>query len=222
MLENMMLNLKTHNKTLFILIAVCALLPALAISISYVAISPNNKYILNPNNALQIKQKHAHVGLVLGAGVTNQGKPYKELQARLDVAADALNRGYVDELLLSGDNRFKDYDEPTAMQEYLVQKKHISKDKLHPDFAGRSTYASCERADKVFGLKNENIIIFSAESHLPRAIFLCRHFDIQAYGIASNLEANNSTRREALARVKAMLNVYVRGEQTVLGAPIKI
>src|SRR2546430_8780339 len=106
------------------------------------------------------------------------------------------------------------------MEHYLVETKHISKEKLQVDDAGRDTYASCERAAKVYGL--HQTIIFSAGTHLPRAIFLCRSFGIESYGISSNVEANNSHRREIMARTKAVLNVYIYGEPTILGAPIKM
>ncbi len=189
---------------------------------SYAVISSDEKYILDTHNTSSIKNTHIRIGIVLGAGITKEGKPFKELQARLDFAANALEKGYVDKLLLSGDNRFKNYDEPTAMRDYLVNKKHIAASKLQRDFAGRSTYESCERAAKVFGQKNKPVIIFSAKSHLPRAIYLCRNFGIQAYGIASNIEASNATRREILARVKATINVHIKGEPTVLGKQIKM
>lgn len=182
---------------------------------SAIIIGSYNKYVL-----ADVASQHSHVGLVLGAGVAKDGKPFKELQARLDVAAAALQRGQVDTLLLSGDNRFKDYDEPTAMRNYLVNVKHVDAAKLQPDYAGRSTYESCERAAKVFKLKQT--IIFSAQSHLPRAIYLCRHFGIESYGVASHLEANNAWRRELLARVKAVYNAKVHGDPTILGAPIPL
>jgi vancomycin permeability regulator SanA len=189
--------------------------------IPYLVISPSDKYVLNVGDSSSIKVKNAKVGLVLGAGIKN-GKPYDELQARLDSAADALNKGYVDKLLLSGDNRFEHYDEPTAMKNYLVKERRIPESKLQTDFAGRSTYESCERAAKVFGQDNKNMIIFSAGSHLPRAIYLCRKFNIHAYGIANNIEASNAGYREVFARTKAVLNVYIKGEPTVLGSSIKI
>lgn len=173
------------------------------------------KYILH-----QDEKKHIVVGLVLGSGITKDGKPYKELQARLDVAAQAMKNNQVDKLLLSGDNRFEYYDEPEAMKQYLINTWHISARKLQADYAGRSTYESCERAAKIFSVKET--IIFSAGSHLPRAIFLCRHFGIQAYGISSQVEANNSSRREVLARVKAVYNVYIYGEGTLLGPTIEL
>lgn len=189
---------------------------AVAITASLLAIDPYKGYIL----AQKDPAKKADVGLVLGAGITPGGKPYKELAARLDVAADAMRNGYIKQLIVSGDNRFTSYDEPTAMKNYLIEKHGLDPHKIHTDFAGRSTYESCERASKIF--QQKRLIIMSAESHLPRAIYLCRHFGIESYGLASNLEANNSTRREALARVKAIYNVHIKGEPTILGKPIPL
>jgi SanA protein len=106
------------------------------------------------------------------------------------------------------------------MKKYLVNVKHVSPSKLQPDYAGRSTYESCERARRIFGLNQT--IIYSARTHLPRAIYLCRHFGITAYGVSSGVEANNGFRRELLADVKAVFNIYVLGPHTVLGSPIHI
>lgn len=181
----------------------------------YLVVGKNQKYVIAENNI-----QHIEIGLVLGAGISDSGRPYDELRARLDKAADALNSHEVSKLILSGDNRFHNYDEPTAMLNYLVQQRNIPENQLQRDFAGRSTYESCERAAKVFGVKQ--LVIFSAESHLPRAIYLCRHFGIEAVGISSGVEANNSGRREPLARVKAIYNTHLAGEPTVLGAPISL
>ena len=104
------------------------------------------------------------------------------------------------------------------MAAYLQQTWHIPADKIQPDYAGRSTYESCERAAKIFGLKQT--IIYSAGTHLPRAIYLCRHFGVEAYGVSSTVEANNANRREIMARVKAYYNIYIFGERTVLGPKI--
>ncbi len=206
--------IKKHRIFFSLITAFFALGLMILLSI-FLTINSNKKFVLDLNT-----DKHTKVGIVLGAGITKDGKPFRELQSRLDVAADALHKGVVDKLILSGDNRFADYSEPDAMIRYLIEKKHVSKDVLQPDYAGRSTYESCERASKVFKLKET--IIFSAHSHLPRAIYLCRHFGIQAYGIPSTAEANNSTRREILAGIKAVLNVHVRGEPTILGDPIAL
>lgn len=209
---------KSHKN--FLVISICALsimiiAIILAILYSYFAIEPYKKFVVSPQTT-----RHVKVGIVLGAGVAKNGKPYKELQARLDTAADALNSGFVDKLILSGDNRFKNYDEPTAMFNYLVKNRKVPAQQLQRDFAGRSTYESCERAAVIFQVKQT--IIFSANSHLPRAIYLCRHFGIETYGISSGVEANNSTRREFLARVKAIYNAKLIGEPTVLGDRIAL
>jgi SanA protein len=204
-----------HKKQLIVTASVIVLAPVLLILLAYALIEPHKKDIVDLDKA-----EHRHVGLVLGAGVAPNGKPYKELRARLDLAAKALEQGKVDKLLLSGDNRFEYYNEPQAMLNYMVQEKHIDEDKLQVDYAGRSTYESCERTAKVFG--QQEITIISARSHLPRAIYLCKQFGIQSQGLATAVEANNSFRREALARVKALINVYIYGERTVLGSRISM
>lgn len=202
-----------HKYLLIGISAFCSIAIVAVTVICNIAIEPNSKYILQPHD-----QRHARVGLVLGAGVDKHGKPFRELQARLDVAAKGYANGQVDRLIVSGDNRFKNYNEPAAMAAYLRQTWHIPADKIQPDYAGRSTYESCERAAKIFGLKQT--IIYSAGTHLPRAIYLCRHFGVEAYGVSSTVEANNANRREIMARVKAFYNIYIFGERTVLGPKI--
>ena len=189
----------------------------LVIAFSWFTIRPYGKYIL-PEDA--INGQNVRVGLVLGAGINSQGKPYEELVSRLDTAARALEKKTIDKVILSGDNRFVEYNEPLAMQKYMVDNKKISPQQLQADFAGRSTYESCERAKKIFG--QNRILIISARSHLPRAIYLCRNLGVEAYGLPAPVEANNSFRRELLARVKAIMNVYIVGEKTVLGEPIQL
>lgn len=205
---------REKKKLLAVTLGVLVLGVVLFVLGCYMLVDQNKKYVRSLENS-----QHMDVGIVLGAGISKDGKPYDELKARLDVAAEALSKGVVQKLILSGDNRFENYDEPSAMKRY-VQDKGIASDKLVRDYAGRSTYESCERASKVFGVKKA--IIFSAHSHLPRAIYLCRHFGVEAFGVGSGLEANNSSRREPLARVKAVYNIYIAGEPTVLGDPISL
>lgn len=192
-------------------------LPILVMFVAQAVVAPYGRYVQSSD---KVRDEHVKVGMVLGAGITDDGKPFRELRARLDVAAEGLRRGDVDKLILSGDNRFASYDEPTAMMKYLTDVKGVSADKLQRDFAGRSTYESCQRAHDVFG--QSRLVVYSAGSHLPRAIYLCRHFGIEAYGVASGVEANNAGRREPLARIKALYNVHVRGENTILGSPVKL
>lgn len=191
------------------------ILLSLSFLLSTLIFGQMNRYIFRIETSEKID-----VGIVFGAGITPDGKPYKELQARLDVAADALEAGIVKKLILSGDNRFLNYNEPDAMKDYLVSKRSLPEDSLQVDYAGRSTYETCERASKIFSVKKA--ILFSASSHLPRAIYTCRSFGIESYGIGNDVEANNATRRELIARLKALFNIYIKGENTLLGEPIDL
>lgn len=203
------------RKFLAITSLVIAVFGLLLIAGSSFVIGRMDRYILRADTDL-----HIDVGIVFGAGITPEGKPYKELQARLDSAADALEKGTIKKLVLSGDNRFLNYNEPDAMKTYLIQKRGVEEDALQVDYAGRSTYETCERALKIFSI--HKAILFSATSHLPRAIYTCRSFGIESYGIGNSVEANNATRRELIARLKALFNIYIKGENTLLGEPIDL
>lgn len=209
-----------HPKSWTAAALLAILVPVTLVTAAYAMVEPSEAYILDRSNPAAIQAKDIKVGVVFGSGITRDGKPFPNLRSRLDTAAEALQKGEVQKLLLTGDNRFDGYDEPGAMMNYLESVKHVSASKLQPDYAGRSTYESCERASKVFGL--QTAVLFSAKSHLLRAIYLCRQFGIQAYGVASDVEGDNAQRREAMARVKAVLNVYVKGERTILGPAISL
>lgn len=191
---------------------------------NYLMIGSYSQYILNWSGEDSVAPEGTDVAIVLGGGIED-GKPRPLLRERLDKAAELLQRGSVSKLLLSGDNRFVDYNEPQVMKDYLIEEKAVNPSLLYLDNAGRSTYETCERAAKVFSL--DKVILVSESTHLPRAIYLCKTFGIEAYGVQSDGQASAGVRagqrwREFLARTKAALNVYVAGERTVLGDKINI
>ncbi len=154
--------------------------------------------------------------IIFGGGVVN-GNPLPLLEDRLKHAIELDKEHNFQKIIVSGDNRTLDYNEPTAMMMYL-EEHGIRSEKIQPDFAGRSTYETCERAKKVF--KVNDALLVSESTHLPRALYLCRHFGITAYGSASDGEASKGLKlgqrwREVLARNKAFFNVYIKGEETV-------
>lgn len=164
------------------------------------------------------------VGIVFGGGVS-EIEPLPLLKDRLITAKKLLDSGYVDKLLLSGDNRTLSYNEPVVMYNFLVENLGVDPEKIELDYAGRSTYETCERARKVFGISNAFLI--SESTHLPRAIYLCKHFGIDAFGIDSSGESSKGLQigqrwREVLARDKAVFNIYLIGEKTILGDRIDI
>ena len=58
---------------------------------------------------------HHQVAIVLGAGLTRDGKATWFLADRLDAAIRLYKLGKVDGLLMSGDNSVTSHDEPAAM-----------------------------------------------------------------------------------------------------------
>lgn len=163
----------------------------------------------------------APVALVLGAGLTRDGRPTPFLAGRLDVAAALHAAGKVRVLLVSGDNSRADYDEPSAMRTYLVA-KGVPASAVVADYAGLDTWDSCVRAHRIFGVNRATVVTQSF--HLPRAVALCRAAGIEASGVGHDTsDAFPSGTaygwfRESLASSKALADaVVVRPDPRFLG-----
>lgn len=148
--------------------------------------------------------------LVLGAGLTADGRPSPFLAARLDVAQQLLERDAVRAILVSGDNRTHDYDEPSAMRDYLIE-HGVAHEKIVLDYAGRDTYDSCTRARRIFGA--EALTVVSQGYHVPRAVAICRAVGLDAIGVGDETARRYTAvwdagaSREWLANVKAAWDV---------------
>ena len=162
------------------------------------------------------------VAVVFGAGLRRDGTPTPILRDRVETAADLYFSGTVKKLLMSGDNRFADYNEPGSMRDYAIS-LGVPADAIVLDYAGRRTYDTCYRAKAIFGV--ENAILVTQKFHLPRALFICNVLGVQATGV----EANNRQYwrgslliwnfREQLATVGAFLDVFINNPTPVLGQP---
>lgn len=163
----------------------------------------------------------APVALVLGAGLNPDGTPSPFLAGRLEVAAGLYESGRVQVVLVSGDNRVVNYDEPTAMRDWLVERGVPASDVVR-DFAGRDTYDSCSRAKRIFGV--EQVLVVSQGYHLPRAVTTCRAVGLDAQGVGDWTAQRypavwaSGARREKLAAIKTVLDLAT-GREPVLGAP---
>jgi len=191
--------------------------------ISFVIVQGYRSYIVTSDEVGDTSQ-NISVGIVFGGGV-GEDAPLPLVRDRLNAAHKLLDSGFISKILVSGDNRSLDYNEPTVMKNYLINTYGVDPEDIQEDFAGRSTYETCERANKVFGISSAYLL--SEDVHLPRAIYLCRHFGIDAYGYASNATAASGLQigqrwREIWARDKAVFNVNIIGEQTILGEPINL
>ena len=161
----------------------------------------------------------APVALVLGAGLNPDATPSPFLAGRLEVARALYASGRARVILVSGDNRVANYDEPTAMRDWLVA-HDVPADAVVRDFAGRDTYDSCTRAKRIFGV--ERVLVVSQGYHLPRAVTTCRAVGLDAEGVgdwtAQRYPAQWSAgaRREKVAAAKTVVDL-VSGRDPVLG-----
>jgi len=119
--------------------------------------------------------------IILGAGVQN-GQPSKILQLRLDEAVKIYNTKKIETILVSGDNRDVYYNEPKVMKNYL-EEQGIPADIIKVDVLGIRTFDSCQRAVKVFNIKQAYLV--SQAYHLARASFLCRQEGMEVIPVSA-------------------------------------
>lgn len=164
----------------------------------------------------------APVAIVFGAGLWRDGSPTPVLRDRVETAANLYFAGKVSKLLLSGDNRFIDYNEPEAMRTYALE-LGVPDDAIVLDFAGRRTYDTCYRAKDIFGL--DSVILVTQGFHLPRALYTCNKLDLNASGVPANQREYRRRSltywqlRETLATCIALWEIHITHPQPVLGTP---
>lgn len=162
----------------------------------------------------------APVALVLGAQVHDNGSPSGFLEARLDIARRLYETGKVRAVLVSGDHGQWTYDEPDAMRQWLID-RGVPDRKVVADHAGFDTYDSCQRAVRVFGVRQ--LIVVTQSYHIDRAVALCREAGIDATGVGDDTARRfgsfwtKAVVREQGACVKAMLDVVTDRDPVFLG-----
>ena len=161
------------------------------------------------------------VAIIFGAGLRRDGTPTAMLRDRVLTGAELYFNGQVEKLLMSGDNRFVNYNEPESMRQFALA-IGVPDEAIVLDYAGRRTYDTCYRAKAIFGV--DRALLVTQGFHLPRAIFLCNMLGLDTVGV-------EATRcywigspfvwdvREQLATVNAFLDLYVSSPSPVLGDP---
>jgi SanA protein len=162
------------------------------------------------------------VAIVFGAGLLRDGSAGPVLRDRVETAVQLYQQGKVEKILMSGDNRFVQYNEPEAMRQYALD-LGVPDEDIVLDYAGRRTYDTCYRASAIFQV--DSAILVTQSFHLPRALFLCNSLGVQSTGV----EANNTyfrkisrlywNARELFATVQAVWDVQVSKPLPVLGNP---
>lgn len=162
------------------------------------------------------------LAIVFGAGLRRDGTPTIVLRDRVDTAAKLYFAGKVEKLLMSGDNRFLEYNEPESMRQYALS-LGVPDEVIALDYAGRRTYDTCYRAKAIFGA--EDVLLVTQNFHLPRALFLCNALGLEASGVKANTYHFRSVSlfiwnvRELFATFAAFLDILLIKPQPVLGEP---
>ncbi|MGA2140640.1 MAG: ElyC/SanA/YdcF family protein [Verrucomicrobiia bacterium] len=156
-------------------------------------------------------------GLVLATGkLIEKGRVNQHFLFRVDAAAALYHAGRVKRLILSGDKR---HDEPMEMKRALLQ-RGVPESALVLDNFGLRTLDSVVRARDVF--KCGKLTVISERFHDFRALFLSRYYGVDAVAYApEELSFRWMVRpmaRECLARVKAVLDLYVLKTKPVVDA----
>jgi SanA protein len=162
------------------------------------------------------------VAIVFGAGLLRDGSAGPVLRDRVETAVQLYQRGRVKKLLMSGDNRFVNYNEPEAMRQYALD-LGVPDEDIVLDYAGRRTYDTCYRAGAIFQV--DAAILVTQSFHLPRALFLCNVLGVESDGVAANnTYFRKASRlywntREFFATAQAVWDVVVSRPLPVLGDP---
>ena len=165
------------------------------------------------------------VALALGTSRrVRAGRPNLYFRTRMEAAARLYQAGKIRHIIVSGSNPSTSYDEATDMLKALVD-LGVPREAVTRDYAGFRALDSVVRCKEVFG--QDSVIIVSQAAHNRRAIFLARRYGLDAVGYnAEDYRRFGISRqriREAFARCKAVLDLYVLGtEPKFLGAPVDV
>jgi SanA protein len=154
---------------------------------------------------------HAQCAIILGARIHDDGTPYPMLADRLQTGVELYRLGKVDKLLVSGDNsKPAPYKETDLMLAYALQ-QGVPEDDIFTDYAGYDTYETMRRAKDVFQV--QTALVVTQDFHLSRAVDLARHLGLEATGVVADIQPyadeGANAAREVLARVKAVLHLYL-------------
>ena len=162
------------------------------------------------------------VAIVFGAGLWRNGTATPVLSDRVKTAVNLFLTGKVEKLLMSGDNRFVDYNEPAVMREVALS-LGVPQQAIVLDYAGRRTYDTCYRARVIFGVTDA--ILVTQAFHLPRAIYLCNQLGVNSVGVKADQGIYRKSAllywnlRELPASVAALWEVNISHPQPLLGDP---
>jgi len=208
------------KKVILYLLFVLSLLVIFIISVNYYVLSFSKINYYYDVDWLEKK----YIWLVFWASVIKNNTPSDILRDRLKVAYKAYNTWKIEKIIVSWDNSKKSYNEPVAMQKFLLD-LWVEEDDIYLDYAWFDTYDSIYRAKEIFSVTE--LVLFTQDFHLKRAMYISNKLWIKSYWVETNLQRylnqNYNNRREVFARIKAFLDVDIfNSKPKFLGEKIEI
>ena len=167
---------------------------------------------------------HNHCALVLGTSkYLWNGKRNLYYTNRIKAAIELYKHNKIDFIIVSGDNRKRNYNEPITMYNDLIA-AGIPNRKIILDYAGFRTLDSVVRGKEVFGQNKFTIV--SQSFHNQRAIYIAREKGIEA--IAFNAEDSTGKlsfkvqMREIAARILVFFDLFTSKQPHFLGEKVVI
>lgn len=192
------------------------------VSILWYVKSSTDQLIYSYKDIEELESRPA--AIVFGAAVNPATLlPSDILQDRIITAVDLYNKGKVEKIIMSGDNRVENYNEPIVMKRF-GEILSVEEEDLIMDFAGRRTYDTCYRAKEIFGI--DKAILVTQEYHLYRALYTCRALGIDVIGVSASRQEYKDQAyynlREIPAILLAFLDVHIIKPEPILGEKIYV
>ncbi len=195
--------MRPYKKTAMISV----LLAALLIVCANLSIMGYEQYTQDDISRLPVER----ACLVLGTSkFLANGKENLFYTYRIEAAGQAYHAGKCAKIVVSGDNRHKNYNEPEAMKKSLAA-QGVPRGDIYCDYAGIRTLDSVLRFKYIFGQSSG--IVISQKFHNARAIYIGKAHGINLTGFnAREVDAYTGFRtgvREIFSRVRAVADVQV-------------
>jgi len=212
--------LKKIKKFWLILLITCILFVVAILWVNNTITKSGNRYCYSSIDSIP----YNHCALVLGTSkYLWNGRRNLYYTNRIKAAVELYNHNKIDFIIVSGDNRARNYNEPITMYNDLVL-AGIPNKKIILDYAGFRTLDSVVRGKEVFGQNKFTIV--SQLFHNQRAIYIARKKGIEA--IAFNAEDNSGIlsfkvqMRELAARMLVLFDMVTEKQPHFLGEKVII
>lgn len=170
------------------------------------------------------KVKPLKTGLVLGTSKhLGNGSINPFYQNRLIAAKNLYFQNKIKQLIVSGDNSSKYYNEPQDMKDDLI-KMGVPDSVIFLDYAGFRTFDSMVRLKAIFN--QDSAIVISQQFHNERAIFIAQQKNIFVYGYCAKDVSQSigfkTYLREYFARLKVFVDLLFNKQPKFYGPKIKM